>query len=433
MEYEQLHRNKMIGKYHLGFKGFNKENIEYEIIQYRHNKDLIIRFLNDGTETKTTGAYLTLGFPLHPTLNKPKKGDRFPCRDGDTVEIIEYISAANCRIKWLSDGAESNREISAIREGVNKHPFSWKPKVGQTFKATKGNVTVLTYNSATDIDVQFEDGTKTKTTTQRLKSGNVGHPTSCLVVGDSFKTNSGWNGTIIKYNSCYSVIVKWQDGSESEHPASNILNGGIKPLFQPSVAGVGFFGDGEFSSKAKKGKKSAPTVVLDYWRRMLTRCFDPKEVIKQTSLSYLNVEVCNEWFNFQNFAKWALSQPNWDIKNELDKDLLGTGYLYSPENCTFLPMEINVFLSDSYAREVHDLPKGVQYLQPGTENSKVGYVARCHTDQGREYLGYHNTPEAAFAVYKKAKEAYAKILAERYKGCITTPAYEKLLAFTVEP
>ena len=53
MEYEQLHRNKMIGKYHLGFKGFNKENIEYEIIQYRHNKDLIIRFLNDGTEAET--------------------------------------------------------------------------------------------------------------------------------------------------------------------------------------------------------------------------------------------------------------------------------------------------------------------------------------------------------------------------------------------
>jgi len=76
MEYKQLHRNKMTGKYHLGFKGFNKENIEYEIVEYRHNKDLIIRFLNDGTETKTTGAYLTLGFPLRP-LSKILKVEPF--------------------------------------------------------------------------------------------------------------------------------------------------------------------------------------------------------------------------------------------------------------------------------------------------------------------------------------------------------------------
>jgi hypothetical protein len=423
----------MTGKYYLGFKGSNKQNIEYEIIQYKNNKNLTIRFLNDGTEVKTNGAYLSLGSPLHPTLNKPKIGDRFPCKDGDTVEIIEYISAVNCRIKWLSDGAEGSREMSAIREGVNKHPFNWKPKVGDVFKVTKGEVTVLSYNSAVDVDVQFQDGAITKTKSSCLKLGNVGHPTSCLVAGDIFKTNSGWEGVVLKYNSCHSVTVKWQDGSESEHPASHILNGGIKPLFQPSVAGVGFIGEGEFSSKAKKNKKSAPSVILEYWRRMLTRCFDPKEVVKQTSLNYLNVEVCNDWFNFQNFAKWALSQPNWNIKNELDKNLLGTGFMYSPESCTFLPMEVNVFLADNYTRDVHNLPKGVQYIKPATTGAKEGYVARCYVDDERKYLGYYDTPEEAFAIYKEVKEGYAKTLAERYKKCMTQAAYEKLLTFSITP
>ena len=423
----------MVGKYYLGYKGLNKEEIQYEIVSYKHNKALVIRFLNDNTECKTTGAYLTLGFPLHPVLNKPKAGDQFPCKDGDTVEIVEYVSAADCRIKWLSDGAESVRAMKDIRNGINKHPISWKPKTGQVFKVKNGEVTVIEYISTHNVLVRFEDGATTKTSAAALNKGVVGHPSSCLIVGSEFKTNSGWSGTIVKYNNCHNVLVKWQDGSESEHPAGHILNGGIKPLFQPSVAGVGFFGEGEFSSKAKKGKKSAPTVVLEYWRRMIIRCFDPKEVIKPVSMNYLNVEVCNEWFNFQNFAKWALNQPNWDMKNELDKDLLGNSFMYSPENCTFLPMEVNVFLADQYARCIHDLPKGVQYLQPGTSNSKVGYVARCHTDKGREYLGYYNTPEAAFAVYKGAKEKYAKVLAERYKDRMTKPAYEKLLAFTVEP
>ena len=421
------------GKYSLGYKGKNKEDIEYEIIRYNHNKDLHIRFLNDNTEVKTTGAYLTLGFPLHPTLNTPKAGDQFPCKDGDTVEIIEYISAANCRVKWLSDGAEATKDMKSIRAGINKHPTKWMPKEGEVFKVRNGTVTVLEYISTHNVVVQFEDGSITKTSTAALKSGVVGHPSSYLTEGSVFKTNSGWEGTVVKYHNCHSVLVKWQDGSESAHPAAEVLRGGIKPLFQPSVAGVGFFGDGEFSSKAKKGKKSAPSVILDYWRRMLTRCFDPRELAKQTSFNYLNVEVCNEWFNFQNFAKWALTQPNWNVKNELDKDLIGTGFMYSPENCTFLPMEINVFLSDSYARDAHNLPKGVQYIQPGTNNSKVGYVARCHTDKGREYLGYYNTPEAAFAVYKIAKEKYAKLLAERYKDRMTTQAYEKLLQFTIEP
>jgi hypothetical protein len=424
----------VIGKYHLGYTGKNREELEYEIVEYKHNKDLTIKFISDGHELETTGAYLSKGLPLHPTINKPKVGDRFPCKNGDTVEIVEYKSCIECRIKWLSDGYETTRTIGDIRLGINKHPTQGIPQVGDVYKMRKGTIEVLNYKNNSNILVKFEDGTVVKTNSLQIRNRSVGHPTSYLVEGQKFTTTSGWSGTIVKYDSCYSVLVEWQDGSREYHRAGDIVRGGIKPPYQPSVAGVGFFGLGRFDSGLKRNSKEhAPDEILQYWKRMIVRCFDPKEVMKQSSKNYLNVEICRDWFNFQNFAEWAIVQPNWNCSNELDKDLLGNGYEYSPENCTFLPAEVNIFLADQYKREVHELPKGVQYLKPGTAGAKVGYVARCRTDKGREYLGYFDDPLEAFKVYKVAKERYAKILAERYKDRLTEKAYEKLKTFTVEP
>lgn len=175
--------------------------------------------------------------------------------------------------------------------------------------------------------------------------------------------------------------------------------------------------------------KKAPEEIYAYWHRMIGRCFNPNEIIKNTGRRYIFVNVHKDWHNFQNFAEWAIQQPNWNMSHELDKDLFGTGYEYSPDNCTFLPADINVFLAENWSKQVHNLPIGVQYLKPGTTGAKVGYVSRCHTDKGREYLGYFDHPMDAYFAYKQAKESYARILAEKFKPVITAAAYEKLKAF----
>ena len=96
-------------------------------------------------------------------------------------------------------------------------------------------------------------------------------------------------------------------------------------------------------------------------------------------------------------------QTNWNLGHDLDKDLLGDGTEYNPENCTFLPKDVNIFLAENWSKDKHDLPIGVQYIQPATKGSKEGYVARCHTDKGREYLGYFNDPMSAYFAYKIKK------------------------------
>lgn len=422
--------------FYTGDKGTNKQGLSFEVSNYINAKNIYIKFDVDGTEVKTTKACLISGFPTHPTFYKPKAGDIYKDTDGNDFKLVkrDYSSNHAWFIEWIKDGITISREYDSIKREKVRYPKDTSFKPGQVFTPNNGyTFEIIKQHNSLNIDIKFKDGTLHTTDASSIRKGVVGHPTSGLTIGQTIKTNSGWFGEIIYYNNCHNVGIKWQDGSISSHSAGHIKSGGIKPLYQPSVVGVGYFGAGRFVNTRIAQGEYAPDVVYEYWKRMISRCYDPKEQSKPSGKNYIGVKVCTEWLNFQNFAEWALQQPNWDMKNDLDKDLLGTGFLYSPENCTFLPSEINVFLADQYGRTVHNLPRGVQYLKARVPNAKVGYVSRCHTDKGREYLGYYDTPEQAFAVYKPVKEQYAKTLADRYKHRLTEAAYEKLFTFTIEP
>ena len=73
-------------------------------------------------------------------------------------------------------------------------------------------------------------------------------------------------------------------------------------------------------------------------------------------MSYKGVEVCEEWYNFQNFAEWCETQKFLNAKDvkgksyQLDKDILVKGNkIYSPDTCCFVPPEINsLFINAKY-------------------------------------------------------------------------------------
>lgn len=412
-----------------GYRGVNKQGLEYEVLDGRIAKKTKIRFDIDGEEVITTRHYLRNGLPMHPTYGKMKSGDTFYDRKGDVFELVEKVSGSSWKIKWLKDSAETIRETQSIKSGSVSHPIDGKVEDGQIWDSKHGRITVLKYHNAMEVDIEFEDGVQSKTTAQALRNNNVGHPMSGFHIGQKVKTNSGWNGIIISYNSCYDVEVQWQDGSIQSCEASDIKSGSIKPLYQPSVAGIGYYGEGRFSNGLKLNGETPPPEIYNYWVRMINRCYNPEEIIKNTGRRYIFVSVCKEWFCFQNFAEWAISQPNWNLGHDLDKDLLGDGTEYNPLTCTFLPQDINVFLAENWTKDIHNLPIGVQYIKPATAGSKDGYVARCHTDKGREYLGYFNDPMSAYYAYKSKKEEYAKVLAEKFKSVITDGAYNELKNF----
>jgi hypothetical protein len=55
-----------------------------------------------------------------------------------------------------------------------------------------------------------------------------------------------------------------------------------------------------------------------------------------------------------------------------------------------------------------------------------------HTEAKEKYLGRFVTPEEAFQVYKQAKEAYIKEVAELYKDQIDIRVYEALMKYEVD-
>jgi hypothetical protein len=415
-----------------GYTGTNKQGLTFKVTDGTFSKRTKIKFDIDGREVLTTRAYLKKGLPLHPTYGKLKVGDIFKDKAGNDFELTAKGERSSWFIRFLKDGVTCKRDTDAITSGTVKHPTDGIPKIGEKYKTLRGTVEVLEYRSTFDILVKFEDGSVTKTQAADLRKGVVGHPTSGLVLGKQMTTKSGWNYQVSKYISPYEVEVLMQDNSIEIVAAGRAKDGGFKPLNQPSVCGVGYVGHGRYSSGNKKEGEKLPDVIIAYWHRMLTRCYNPAEILKDGSRNYIFVEVAEPWFCLQNFAEWALSEPNWNKSFDLDKDLIGTGSEYSPTNCTFLPAEVNIFLSETKTKPVHNLPIGVNYLKPGTAGAKVGYVSRCHTGDKREYLGYFDEPMGAYFAYKKAKENFAKILAEKHKDALTKLAYEKLKNYTLD-
>ena len=156
---------------------------------------------------------------------------------------------------------------------------------------------------------------------------------------------------------------------------------------------------------------------------MLERCYNPN--YKDNKPTYKECKVCNEWLNYQNFAKW-FEDNYYTIENEkvaLDKDILiKNNKIYSPNTCIFVPVRINsLFLKRQNYRG--DTPIGVHYVDLTKK-----YEAQCAGNN----LGAYDTPEEAFSVYKQYKENMIKQVADEYKNLIPEKLYNAMYEYEVE-
>ena len=74
-----------------------------------------------------------------------------------------------------------------------------------------------------------------------------------------------------------------------------------------------------------------------------------------------------------------------------------------------------------------DLPISVYY------NKESGnYAAQISRFGVMNTIGLYDTPEEAFAVYKVAKEAHVKVVANRYKDVLRPDVFDALMAWQVD-
>ncbi len=150
----------------------------------------------------------------------------------------------------------------------------------------------------------------------------------------TYTSNNYGDFRITKYVSWDEVHIEFiLTGYKLITTSSNIRKGEAKDKLHPSVCGVGFLGDGSYKRKER-------CKMYQIWASMIQRCYSHEA--KKNRPAYITCSVCEEWHNFQNFAKWL--EVNYIEGLHIDKDIHQRSVenkIYSPETCKFVSVAEN--------------------------------------------------------------------------------------------
>ena len=239
--------------------------------------------------------------------------------------------------------------------------------------------------------------------------------------GDVFKTKSYGDLIITKYVNSKAVCVKFVvTGYETTTKASNVIAGSVKDRLLPTVHGIGITGDSQVKVDGKHTKE------YRLWHNMLNRCYNVG--YQKVQPRYIDCSVSENFRYFQYFKEWCNNQIGFNSVDEngkpfaLDKDILVKGNrVYNEDVCAFVPQEVNLLFTK------RDKSRGEYPIGVSFHKSRGMLTATLNN----KYLGYFNTAEQAFQVYKTAKEAYIKEVANKWKGKIDPKVYEALMNYEV--
>ena len=244
------------------------------------------------------------------------------------------------------------------------------------------------------------------------------------LIGKEFDTKSCGKCFIIDYKSSREVTVLFHKPLVAVVcRMDHLRNGLVYNPYARLTEGVGYIGVGKYSPNSDKE-------AYTMWQGILNRSYSEKYLAKKPS--YDGVTVCDEWHSFQNFAEWCYTQKYFKARDakgrlyHLDKDILCKGNkVYQPNSCSIVPQFINSLVVTSKGSR-GDHPIGVSYREGDSK-----YEAYYSADK-RVHLGLFKTSEEAFLAYKKAKEAYIKEVAEKWRGKIDDKVYQALLEWKIE-
>ena len=300
---------------------------------------------------------------------------------------------------------------------------------------------IIDYINNQNVIVEFNDEEKTQVQTAfyRFEKGTVRRIRNLKEKRNGLisTNNQGSIMKIIKYNTANDIEVEFQDKYKAVVHTSYdcFITGGVKNPYYHDVYGIGCTGT-KYPTSIKQGDKWVTTKEYSTWLHMLERCYLQK--CKDVNPTYQNATTCEEWLNFENFYEWLHSQENYtnwaNLKwSALDKDIIGGkgNKLYCPDTTCLVPVDINeLFVKRNKLRG--DLPIGVRDNIRGF----LPYRAYCGLGTKKKgiELGSYSTPEEAFLVYKTFKENLIKKKAEKAysQGKITKRCYDAMMEYQVE-
>lgn len=234
-----------------------------------------------------------------------------------------------------------------------------------------------------------------------------------VFIGSVFKLTSGRDAVVTEFLPKNRCIINILGTSYYQQCLRFKLSSGeVRDNYFPCVAGVGYFGDGKHKAFAN-GRSTRAYVV---WTHILERCYLSDE---STTPTYREVEVCKEWYNFQNFAEWFYQQQGHNIKGwQIEKDIYffhTRKLIYCPESCFFVPRSIN---NQFLLREADrgELPLGIS-KQAGK------FYARVQFKNKREHSPRFVSLQNAVDWYYEKKAQRIRELADEFKELLDEECY----------
>lgn len=245
------------------------------------------------------------------------------------------------------------------------------------------------------------------------------------LIGKDFKTNNYGDCFVVDYKSAMNVTVLFYNPfCAVKCTVDRLKRGTVANPLQRNICGRGYIGIGKYSSTENQR-------IYTMWLNMMRRCYDERIHVNQPT--YKESEVCEEWWDFQNFAEWCNREKGFDYYDtngrvfQLDKDILLKGNKdYSPETCCFVPMSIN-FLFTKRVNHRGEYPIGVHYCKRYSK-----FKAHVNVNGKRKHLGTFETQDEAFFAYKNAKEGCIKETANIWRHLIGDMTYNALLTYEVD-
>lgn len=314
--------------------------------------------------------------------------------------------------------------------GDNRLNENKKKRLGEKRTMNNGmTAEIIRYGGCRDIDIKFENGDiRRNIYYENFKIGKISNlPTNDYYafnrINEAKINNQGVKMWIIEYRSATDIDIEFEDGFKAYNKLySEFKKGSIKSKYFPELYGVGYTGDE--SSRDENGKIHRSYSV---WVNIMTRCYNDK--YKETRPTYKDVTMCKEWHNYSNFKKWY-DENYYEIegeRTEVDKDILVKGNkIYSPDTCVFIPQTLNSLFTKRNSKR-GNLPIGV------TKRKDLSKYTATYSINGKNktFFGF-NTPEEAFLKYKECKENHIKQIADAYKDRIPSKLYEAMYKWEVE-
>lgn len=155
--------------------------------------------------------------------------------------------------------------------------------------------------------------------------------------------------------------------------------------------------------------------------------------------AYLDVKICEDWKDFNNFYTWFKAQVdnNWYSEGwEIDKDIIGRGKnIYSPDYCAFVPKAVNRLFVHAFNRKYKYFgTRGVTRLKPYLpDTEECTFLAEFSYEGKKVFSGEYDYEFFAFFDYKFAFEEFVQKKAEELKDNLNPKMYDALMSYRVLP